>query len=77
MLNKSMIDKMLEMPDDKMLMMLKIILSSTGIDIPSKKLDEKAVRKIRALLEEVTDDDIGRIMYLTNVYKNGGENGKR
>lgn len=77
MLNKSMIDKMLEMPDDKMLMMLKILLSSTGIEIPSKKLDERTLHKIRALLEEVTDNDIGRIMYLSNVYKNGGENGKR
>ncbi len=77
MFNRSMIDKMLEMPDDKMLVMLKIILSSTGIDVPSKKLDERTVRKIRALLSEVTDDDIGRVMYLADIYKNGGQNGKR
>lgn len=72
MINKSNIDKMLEMPDDKLCMMLKVILSGMGVDVSDKKFDEKSVRKIRALLEEVTDEDIERITYLANRYKHGG-----
>lgn len=71
MINKSNIEKMLEMPDDKLLMMLKLVMGSAGIDIGSKKIDEKTVKKIRALLSEITDEDIDRITYLSGVYKSG------
>ena len=68
MLNKNAIEKMLEMPDDKFIMMLNLVLGSAGIDMGSKKIDGKAVKKIRALLKEVTDDDIARLTYLVGVY---------
>ena len=71
MINKSNIEKMLDMPDDKLLMMLKLVMGSAGIDLGSKKIDEKTVRKIRALLREITDEDIDRITYLSGVYKSG------
>ena len=68
MLNKNAIEKMLEMPDDKFIMMLNLVLGSAGIDMGSKKIDGKTVKKIRALLKEVTDDDIARLTYLEGVY---------
>ena len=68
MLNKNAIEKMLEMPDDKFIMMLNLVLGSAGIDMGSKKFDGKTVKKIRALLKEVTDDDIARLTYLVGVY---------
>ncbi len=68
MLNKNAIEKMLEMPDDKFIMMLNLVLGSAGIDMRSKKIDGKTVKKIRALLKEVTDDDIARLTYLVGVY---------
>ena len=68
MLNKNAIEKMLEMPDDKFFMMLNLVLGSAGIDMGSKKIDGKTVKKIRALLKEVTDDDIARLTYLVGVY---------
>ena len=68
MLNKDAIEKMLEMPDDKFIMMLNLVLGSAGIDMGSKKIDGKTVKKIRALLKEVTDDDIARLTYLVGVY---------
>lgn len=68
MLNKNAIKKMLEMPDDKFIMMLNLVLGSAGIDMGSKKIDGKTVKKIRALLKEVTDDDIARLTYLVGVY---------
>lgn len=71
MINKSNIEKMLEMPDDKLLMMLKLVMGSAGIDMGPKKVDEKTVKKIRALLSEITDEDIDRITYLSGVYKSG------
>ena len=68
MLNKNAIEKMLEMPDDKFIMMLNLVLGSAVIDMGSKKIDGKTVKKIRALLKEVTDDDIARLTYLVGVY---------
>ena len=68
MLNKNAIEKMLEMPDDKFIMMLNLVLGSAGIDMGSKKIDGKTVKKIRALLKEVTDDDVARLAYLVGVY---------
>ena len=68
MLNKNAIEKMLEMPDDNFIMMLNLVLGSAGIDMGSKKIDGKTVKKIRALLKEVTDDDIARLTYLVGVY---------
>ena len=68
MLNKNAIEKMLMMPDDKFIMMLNLVLGSAGIDMGSKKIDGKTVKKIRALLKEVTDDDIARLTYLVGVY---------
>lgn len=68
MLNKNAIEKMLEMPDDKFIMMLNLVLGSAGIDMGRKKIDGKTVKKIRALLKEVTDDDIARLTYLVGVY---------
>lgn len=68
MLNKNAIKKMLEMPDDKFIMMLNLVLGSAGIDMGNKKIDGKTVKKIRALLKEVTDDDIARLTYLVGVY---------
>lgn len=68
MLNKNAIEKMLEMPDDKFIMMLNLVLGSAGIDMGNKKIDGKTVKKIRALLKEVTDDDIARLTYLVEVY---------
>ena len=67
-----MINKMLEMPDEKLASMLKIVLSASGIDLGGKKFDEKNVRKLRALLREVTDSDIERATYLIDRYKHGG-----
>lgn len=68
MLNKNAIEKMLEMPDDKFIMMLNLVLGSAEIDMGSKKIDGKTVKKIRALLKEVTDDDVARLTYLVGVY---------
>ena len=72
MLNKAMINNMLGMPDEKLTTMLKVVLSATGIDLGGKNLDEKTVRRLRALLSEVTDADIQRATYLIDKFKRGG-----
>lgn len=72
MLNKKSIDKLLEMPDDRLLAMLKLLLGSTGVDVSGKKFDESIVRKIRAVLKEVTEEDLARIDVLMQRYKEGG-----
>lgn len=74
MLNKAMIDRMLEMPDDKLLVMLRLVLSGSGIETSGRgtnKIDEKTLRKLRCVLAEVTDADLERVSRLTEVYRNG------
>lgn len=72
MINKKSIDKLLEMPDDRFLAMMKLLLGSTGVDISDRKFDETNVRKIRAVLKEVTDEDLIRIDALIQRYREGG-----
>ncbi len=74
MINRNLIDKMLEMPDEKFLMMMKILLSNSGLSQSrsSAKIDEKTLRKMRCVLAALTDDDLERVAYLTDVYKRGG-----
>ena len=72
MITKSSIDKLLEMPDERLWSMLKVLLGGAGINMHDKKYDPKNMRKIRSLLGEITDSDIERISYLSDVYKQGG-----
>lgn len=72
MINKAAINKMLEMPDDKLVSMLKFVMSASGVDMGDKRLDESTVRKLRGVLCEVTDEDIARAMFLIDRYKRGG-----
>lgn len=72
MINKFAINKMLEMPDDKLVSMLRLITSAAGIDLGGKQLDAGTVKKLRAVLSEVTDEDIARATYLIDRYKRGG-----
>ncbi len=72
MINKNNIEKMLEMPDERLWAMLKLVLTSAGVNVSGKQLDPKSIKKVRAILKEVTDDDIDRVMYLADIYKNGG-----
>ena len=43
-----------------------------GVDIRSKILEKKNAERIRALLSEITDEDIVRIEMLVDAYKRGG-----
>lgn len=72
MINKKSIDKLLEMPDDRFCSMLKLLLAGAGVDTSGKKFDEKTVGKIRAVLEEINEDDLERIDILMQRYRDGG-----
>ena len=72
MLTKKNIDKMLELPDDRLAAMLKLTAAASGADTSNMKLDAKTVRKIRAVLSEVTDADLERASVLLERYRKGG-----
>lgn len=72
MLNKTAIQKLLQMPDERMMAMLRILLAGAGINTGDRAIDEKTVRRIRALLTEVTDEDLARFSRLAECYRNGG-----
>ena len=71
MINKKNIDKMLEMSDERLWSMLKLVLGGAGVNLGGGEMNPKTVRKLRALLSEVTDDDITRVLYLADIYKRG------
>ncbi|MBQ3637962.1 MAG: hypothetical protein II953_06320 [Clostridia bacterium] len=72
MLTKKNIDKMLEMPDDRLGSMIRLTLAAAGADTSNLKLDETAIRRIRAVLTEVTDADLERAATLMERYRTGG-----
>ncbi len=72
MINKKMIDKMLDLSDEKLLSMAKFLTASMGMESAGKQLNEKNIKKVRAVLSELTDQDLERVAYLTERYKNGG-----
>ena len=72
MLTKKNIDKMLEMPDDRLGSMIRLTLAAAGADTSNLKLDETAIRRIRAVLTEVTDADLERAAILMERYRTGG-----
>lgn len=72
MIRKAAINKMLELPDDKLVMMLRLVMGGAGMELPAKKIDGKSVQKLRALLEEITDSDLERLDTLVSVWKKGG-----
>ena len=71
MLTKKTIDRMLEMPDDRLAAMLKLTLSAAGADTSRLNLDPASVRKLRAMLREVTDADLERVSVLLDLYRRG------
>ena len=69
MLTKKNIEKMLEMPDDRLAAVLKLTLTAAGADASRLNPDPKSIRKLRALLREVTDADLERVSVLMDLYR--------
>lgn len=68
-LDKKMIDQMLALPDDKLWQMFQLISMGTGMKMGDKAPDSAGMRKLRAVMEDITDADIGRVMELLDLYK--------
>ena len=68
-LDKKMIDQMLALPDDNLGQMLQLISMGTGMKMGDKAPDPAGMRKLRAVMEDITDADIGRVMELMDLYK--------
>ena len=65
-LDKKTLDSLLNLPDDKLIMMLRVL--SKG-EFPKKDVDDSTLAGIRAMLSQLTDNDLERITYLISVYK--------
>ena len=68
-LEKKMIDQMLALPDDKLWQMFQLLARGSGLKIGDRVPEGAGMRKLRAVLEAVTDADIGRVMELIDLYK--------
>ena len=72
MITKKNIDKLLEMPDDRMAAMLRVVLAASGVDTSAMSFDETSAKKLRAVLAELTDGDLERIGTLAERWRRGG-----
>ena len=68
-LEKKMIDQMLALPDDKLWQMFQLLARGSGLKIGDRVPEGAGMRKLRAVLEAVTDADIGRVIELIELYK--------
>jgi len=68
-LDKRTIDQLLTLPDDRLWQMVQLLMTGSGVQMGDKKPDPSALRKLRAVLESVTDADIDRVMTLMALYK--------
>ena len=68
-LEKKMIDQLLALPDEKLWQMFQLFAMGNGLKMGDKAPDGTGMRKLRAVLGSVTDEDIGRVTDLISVYK--------
>ena len=68
-LDKRMIDQMLSLPDDKLWQMFQLLSMGSGLKMGDKAPDPAGMRKLRAVLEDITDADIARVLGLIDLYK--------
>lgn len=68
-LEKKMIDQLLALPDEKLWQMFQLFAMGNGLKMGDKAPDAVGMRKLRAVLGAVTDEDIGRVTDLISVYK--------
>ncbi|MBQ8641285.1 MAG: hypothetical protein IJ480_03635 [Clostridia bacterium] len=68
-LDKRMIDQMLSLPDDKLWQMFQLISMGSGMKVGEKAPDPGNMRKLRAVLEAITDADIERVTELIGLYR--------
>lgn len=65
MVDKKMLSQLLTLPDEQLLQMLQL-LSGGAFPMP----DATKMRRFRAVLREITDEDLCRIATLAAVYQN-------
>ncbi|MBR6808562.1 MAG: hypothetical protein IKM46_09350 [Clostridia bacterium] len=67
-IDKKTLDSLLSLPDDKLIMMLRVI---SGGEFPKKAPDDATISGLRQMLGAVTDADLLRASELIGIYKKG------
>lgn len=67
MVDKKMIDQLLMLPDEQLLQMVQLLMPGK---MPGRLPDAVTMRRIRGVLEALTDGDLSRIATLVAVYQN-------
>lgn len=71
MVDKKMIDQLLQLPDEQLLQMVQLLMpGKVPGNVPGKLPSAVTMRRIRAVLTALTDGDLGRIAALMAVYQN-------
>lgn len=68
MIDKKMLESLLQLPDEKLIQMLSLV---SGGEFPSKNVSPQTVAGLRNMLVNVTDEDISRAVELLSQYKKG------
>ncbi len=70
-IDKKTIDALMNLSDDKLAQMVRVIAATSGNPLGEGKPDAAAIKGLRSLFKEVTDGDIERATKLIDVYKAG------
>ena len=76
MLTKSNIEALMMLEDERMISMIRMMLSGVGIEMKNKMLEKRNAVKLRAFLSAVGDEDLNRLGELIEIYKHGGRSEK-
>ena len=68
-IDKRTIDQFLALPDEKLWQMFQLLSMGNGMKLGDKKPDAAGMRKLRAVLGEVTDADLERVTTMIQLYK--------
>ncbi len=69
MLDKKTIEKILALPDDKLLLVIKGLAQNSGVDISNMNIGKEQLAGIRSALSVATVEDIARAAELIKTYQ--------
>lgn len=73
MLDKKAIEKIIQLPDDQLLMIIKGLAKESGVDISNISINKSQLDKIRLALSVATPEDIAKASDILAGYKTQGQ----
>lgn len=73
-LDKNTLEKILRLPDDQLLTVIRALAKESGIDISNLNIGKNQLDSIRKALSSATPEDVSRAADIIRGYKNKSQN---